>query len=666
VALAAYAEAWISGAKVVVFGDASSPLAERLIERGARHVQIYDPDAARAAEATAASTLKQVAYAPLDMAGSTLRDGVFDVGIVEDLAIAGPNPKDLLGPLSRALSRRGLALIGSRNPEVSERLIQPTIELAEPLGYYDFYEAVSTSFEEVRMLGQTPFVGYAIADFSASDASDVRLDTALLPGGAEEPEWFLALASALPIAPDAFSVIQLPLADLELGTPAGRADSGASERADRAEAKVNELVEELARLAADRTKDAERHASERARDAERFAAERTRDAERHAGERSRDAAERSRDGEKHAADRARDTEKRELERQLTQKVQRLEAELGKRDEWARGLESRAATADQRADDAQAELEQLTAAHRKTKAELEHTAADHRKAKAELEHLAADHRKARAELEHLTADHRKAKAELEHLAADHRKAKAELEHTAADHRKAKAELEHTAAEHRKTKAELTRLGPDLEEERRTRQNLEDTARRHAQELERRVQSEVQRAAELSSKRDALAARVEQLTAALTTSEKNLAATEKKAKQLVESGDEETRAELLGLEEMLKDRAAEVGRLTAALHETERFGRQLIVELAELKANRDAPPADGPDLQALSRRNAELAADLEAARWTISTLEANVVLDPTAPLDPRSSAAAAPVGSSGSAGQRRDELLPAEPHTLPGVD
>jgi hypothetical protein len=609
VALAAYAESWISGAKVVVFGDASSPLAERLVERGARHVQVYDTDAARAAEATAASTLKQVAYASFELAGSSLRDGFFDVGIVEDLASAGRSPKDLLVPLSRALSRRGLALIGSRNPEASARLIPCTIELAEPLGYYDFYETVSQSFEEVRMLGQTPFVGYAIADFSASDASDVRLDTALLPGGAEEPEWFLALASALPVAPDAFSVIQLPIADLELGIPGERAEAGAAianERADRAEAKVNELAEELARLAAERTRDAERHATERARDAEKFAAERSRDAEkfaaerareaekvatertreaeRHAADRARDAAERSREGEKHAGDRAREAEKRDLERQLTQKVARLEAELSKREEWVRGLESRAATADERADDAQGELDKLGTAHRK--------------------------------------------------------AKTEIDQLASDLRKSRAELEQSAAELRKAKSDAARASAEVEEERRARQKLEEKARRQEQDLERRTSGEAQRAADIAAKNESLSARVVQLSAAL-------AAGEQKLKQVTESGDEETRAELLALETMLKDRSAEVARLTAALHETERFGRQLIVELADVKSARETPPADspGPDVQALSRRIAELAADLEAARWTISSLEANVAVDPTA-----AAAAVAP---------RRDEIPPAVP-------
>lgn len=603
VALAAYAEAWISGAKVIVFGDALSPLAERLLERGARHVQVYDIDAARAAEASAASRQKQITYAPLELAGSVLRDGAFDVGIVEDLAIARQHPKELLDTLARHLSRRGLALIGSRNPDVAEPLIRGGVDAAPPPGYYDFYDTVSQHFEEVRMLGQTPFVGYAIADFSAADASDVRIDTALLPNGAEEPEWFLALASALPVSPDAFSVIQLPLAELELGSSA-EPPAPDLEVVERAESKVRELEAALAELAAEgareaekyaaeRQQAAERHAAERERDAEHFAAERARDADRLAAERARDAerlaAERARDGEKRAAERARDSEKqaaeraREIEkqaaerdrgaerqardaerRQLAQRVQALQAELDKREEWLAGLESRAATADERADQAQAELEKL------------------------------------------------------------------------------------GKEQRKTKEHVARLEQQLDDERRGKRQLEESARTHEQELgkrERRLESEAQRARELSSENKALAARITELTAALAESQR-------KARQSAEEGSEEVRAELAQLEALLKDRAVEVSRLTTALHQTERFGRQLIIKLTEFEAARE-PAAATPDLQGLTQRNAELAADLEAARWTISSLEAKVGDELATPATPGASA-------------RHDEAPTVESVSAPGAD
>lgn len=590
VALAAYAEAWISGAKVVVFGDATSPLAQRLVERGARHVQVFDVDAARAAEAAAASSTKHVSFTPLDMAGSALRDGLYDVGIVEDLALARRNPKELLSPLVRALSKRGLALIGSRNPDITDRLIPCAIEAEQPLGYYDFYETVSQHFEEVRMLGQTPFVGYAIADFSAADASEVRLDTALLPGGAEEPEWFLALASALPVAPDPFSVIQLPLAELELGAATGAvtADEAAQARAEQAEARVAALDAELKKLSAERARDTERRDADK-REAEKLAqklesvevelrratAERARDAERRDAERR--VAER-RDGERARAQRT-----EALEAELRKRIEGLETELRKRDEWLAGLESRAATADQRADDVQAELDRLTSTQRKGR------------------------------------------------------------------------------------DQLGRLEQQLEEERRAKQKLEETTRALEQELDkrrRRSDSDAQRTAELAQESKALTARVEQLERALSDSEQRskslaarveqltsaLAESERAAKKLAAEGDEEARAERAELEALLKERASEVARLEAALHDTERFGRQLIVQVRELEAAREVPPPS-PDVQALAQRNAELSADLEAARWTISSLEANVGDGPTGP------AGGVP---------RRDEISPAVPLPVPGAD
>ncbi len=60
------------------------------------------------------------------------------------------------------------------------------------------------------MLGQTPFVGYAIADFSASGEPEPALDTSFVPGGAEEPDYFIALASNQEVRLDEFAVIQLP------------------------------------------------------------------------------------------------------------------------------------------------------------------------------------------------------------------------------------------------------------------------------------------------------------------------------------------------------------------------------------------------------------------------------------------------------------------------
>src|ERR1700754_3273280 len=104
-ALVAYADAWLSAAKVIVFGDALSALPEQLIERGARLVYVYDSDPARVAEATQRASSASVSFAPLEQAGSLARDGAFDLGIIEDVGSGGPPASRLLESLARALGR---------------------------------------------------------------------------------------------------------------------------------------------------------------------------------------------------------------------------------------------------------------------------------------------------------------------------------------------------------------------------------------------------------------------------------------------------------------------------------------------------------------------------------------------------------------------------------
>lgn len=566
-ALAAYAEAWISGAKVIVFGNALSPLPERLLERGARHVHVYDSDAERVAEATAQSHAKQISYGPLDQAGSTLRDGVFDFGIIEDLSATREDPERLLAPLGRALSRRGMALIAAQNPDVAQRLIRSGALAEQSIGYYDFYDAVSRHFEEVRMLGQTPFIGYAIADFSATDAADVRIDTAFLPSGAEEPEWFLALASALPVSPDAFSVIQLPLADLDLG--AAEEDTRAAERAEQAEARVAALEATLEQLQAQQT--------------------------------------------------------RETSQEHKSQLQALKTELAKREEWLTGLESRAATADLRADEMQSELDRLKAENLKAKQELK-----------QLKQLGDDEQRAKKGLDDTG---RALKVELEQLRKN-------LESEARRSSKADSEVRSLAQR-------VTQLGAELAESERQRKKLEDDARQQAklteaEQLRRRAADaeaeQLRKKAAEAEKKAAEAALQLKKAAEAELQLKKAAEAELQRKKAAEASEGETPPELRELEASLAERAAEVGRLTQDLHKTERFGRQLIIEVNQLKSERDSSDT-AQAVTRLAARNAELEADLEAARWTISNLETNVGEEPTVAVKPPS--------------KRREEAPRAEP-------
>lgn len=235
--LAAYAEPIANGRRVLFIGPAVSALPAQLVERGARVVHVCDPDPVRVSEATVKNRTGNISYSALAEGHFALRDGAFDVCIVEDAGIADPVP--LMKRIRRALSPRGVALVASQNSEVRVPLMKHRPSGVIALDYYALYDAVKAEFEHVRMLGQAPFVGYVIADFAPEGAPEPSLDTAFLPNGAEEPELFLAVASQQPVELEAFAVVQLPYRSVLTG---GGGDADALRRA---RTKLSELETEL-------------------------------------------------------------------------------------------------------------------------------------------------------------------------------------------------------------------------------------------------------------------------------------------------------------------------------------------------------------------------------------------------------------------------------------
>ena len=302
--MAAYAEPLVDGCRVIVFGDASSKLAEHLVERGARLVHVYDANQGRVAQATTLNTSARISIAPLGERGLAVRDGSFDLAVIESLAMYD-DPRLVLRQARRALSSRGVALVASPNPSAQSRLL-PLGEGGDGgIDYYELYDLLQSELDEVQMLGQAPFTGYTVAHFGPESEPEPVLDTAFVPGGAEEPEQYLALAGDLITADlPLFAVIQIPCEGvLESNQPtADRAEH--SNRADR------EARDRIAALEAE---------LERVR--EELFQEKTRTQA--------------------------DDEARELRR-----------ELERRDEWLSQLEARAATADARADDALEEMDAL--------------------------------------------------------------------------------------------------------------------------------------------------------------------------------------------------------------------------------------------------------------------------------------------------------------------
>src|SRR5580704_5844068 len=261
IVLSAYFEPLVRGRRVAVLGDATSGLADELGQRGARLVHVYDPDAARTAEALARAAPgrpHQVAYAVL--AGDLgVRDGAFDVVIVPDLSLFA-DPADTIRRARRLVPASGVAVFVAPNAGAGRRLLPASPAAASPrtgapagpsprtgdpagpsprtgapagpsprtgspagaplgptssagLGYYELYDLVSLQFAKVRMIGQAPFVGYTVAEFAPDGEPEVSVDTSLL-ASSEEPEHFLAIASDRPVTLEAYSVIELPWRDV--------------------------------------------------------------------------------------------------------------------------------------------------------------------------------------------------------------------------------------------------------------------------------------------------------------------------------------------------------------------------------------------------------------------------------------------------------------------
>lgn len=210
--LVSYAESLCSQARVLLVGDALSGLARHLLERGARLVYVCDRNAARRTEAQARGGDRNIVFGSLDDGPSALRESFFDLVLVENLSLE-PDARATLGTVARLMTPRATALVVSPNPDSTSPLLGAE-KPPQPLDYYALYDAVSAALPKVRMLGQVPFVGYAIVDFSAEGEPSPVLDTSLAPARGEEPDYFVALAARESRRLDEYAVVQLTAAEV--------------------------------------------------------------------------------------------------------------------------------------------------------------------------------------------------------------------------------------------------------------------------------------------------------------------------------------------------------------------------------------------------------------------------------------------------------------------
>ena len=173
-ALLVYAEPLASGVHAVVVGDAESVVADRLLELGARGVLVFDPDPARAANASRTAARGVTVRALVDELD--VRDGAFDLAVVPDLSELN-DVRATIARLQRAVSKSGAVIAMGRaklpreDEDEDEDGEVPFVADLGPatLAYGELYEAFAAEFDDVTLVGVVPFKGVVFAERGMED-----------------------------------------------------------------------------------------------------------------------------------------------------------------------------------------------------------------------------------------------------------------------------------------------------------------------------------------------------------------------------------------------------------------------------------------------------------------------------------------------------------------
>jgi hypothetical protein len=241
-ALAVYAESLAAGSTVALFGDSSLGLAGRLVDLGARSVHAWDPDAHRARlEAERADDAVTIGgyqtWAP--------RPRSVDLAIVADLGLFD-DATEVLARVRDLVGDDGVLLVGAANRDVA------TPGATRGFEYYELFDLVAQHFSAVTMIAELPFHGVALVPLGEEgESSGVSVDTQLA-GDARVADRFVVMASQRAVAPQPYTVVELPRAQNE----AVSAELGAALRAqaaltEQAEALVRDRDQRVAALSAE-------------------------------------------------------------------------------------------------------------------------------------------------------------------------------------------------------------------------------------------------------------------------------------------------------------------------------------------------------------------------------------------------------------------------------
>lgn len=204
--LAAYQflEPWLRDARVLEVGCGAGHGLRQIFALGARAVVGLDRDTqgARARVAALEEVVRLGTFQPPRLGLGRER---FDVAIVSDASLLGQTPA-MLEELRSSVAPDGLVVVRAESRD--------RVGARRGSTYAELMDLLEPLFAVVRVFGQSPFVGYSVAELTGEEEEDLDLfvDGALLGGAVEEVASYLVLCgeAATRHLHGAYGILQVP------------------------------------------------------------------------------------------------------------------------------------------------------------------------------------------------------------------------------------------------------------------------------------------------------------------------------------------------------------------------------------------------------------------------------------------------------------------------